>query len=109
MSTTEQNAIKAERMAGWRASMARIRAGGLSCTDGFCGAMDCQRCRGQEAIDNIEESEEEPAHERHFGFHTTERGCAEWLSAIVDGLRIVHFAYCPFCGESVHQPEEPKE
>lgn len=32
-----------------------------SCTDGYCGALDCVRCRGEDALDFIraEETDEE--------------------------------------------------
>lgn len=37
-----------------------------SCCDGFCGAMDCYRCRGSEALDVIFQKEDEEAEERKF-------------------------------------------
>lgn len=100
--TTEQSATKLEAMDAWRASIRRARSAGTSCTDGLCGAMDCRTCRGDDAVG----AEDDEPEDEHLGCHTQTRGCEQWVVAMVDGLRIVHFKFCPFCGETVRQPEE---
>ena len=76
-----------EELLGAQWAEARWRAAG--CADGFCGAMDCYTCRGDEAADYYgnEEEEEEEEEEQDEYHPMTPQASAVQVPTIAGGAQ----------------------